>query len=261
MQGRIQKILSAHAVSSRRAAEELIREGRVTVNGYTAGIGDTADDELDAICVDGRTLPKAEEPVYIMLNKPRGYITSKSDNRGRLTVMQLMSGAGAAVYPVGRLDMDTEGLLLMTNDGEFANMVMHPSSGITKTYEALVSGDITQGVRMLRNPVEIDSHVVRAVSVALIERADRTCKDSRTGKDSRTDRANSTNSSAVLVIEIAEGRNRQVRKMCAACELRIKSLRRTAIGKLQLAALEPGRWRRLSADEVSLLKENIMSDG
>ncbi|MCL1920321.1 MAG: rRNA pseudouridine synthase, partial [Kiritimatiellaeota bacterium] len=227
-----QKILSAHAVSSRRAAEELIREGRVTVNGYTAGIGDTADDELDAICVDGRTLPKAEEPVYIMLNKPRGYITSKSDNRGRLTVMQLMSGAGAAVYPVGRLDMESEGLLIMTNDGQFANAVMHPSFNKAKTYEVSVSGDIGNAVKLMRRPMHIGPHTVKAASVKIMKK---------------------TGDSAVLSISINEGRNRQIRKMCAQSGLTATSLKRVSIGDLKLGALKPGEWRYLEKEEIEKL--------
>jgi len=239
MQGRIQKILSAHGVASRRAAENMIRDGRVTVNGVTALPGCSADDVRDLILVDGKPLPKAEEPVYLMLNKPAGYITTTSDDHGRQTVMHLVSDAGASVYPVGRLDMDTEGMLLMTNDGQFANSVIHPSSGITKIYEARVRGSIEAGAEMLRKPVEVDSHVVHAVSVKIKNKA---------GK------------SAVLVIEIVEGRNRQVRKMCAVCGLNVDSLKRVAIGSVELASLPPGKWRRLSAEEVTRLKKSCVND-
>lgn len=239
MQGRIQKILSAHGVASRRAAEKLILEGKVTVNGCIVAPGCSADDERDLIMVDGNPLPKINGPVYIMLNKPAGCVTTVSDDHGRQTVMQLVSDAGTGIYPVGRLDMDTEGMLLMTNDGQFANSVMHPSSGITKIYEARVRGSIAAGVEMLRRPVAVDSHIVQAVSVRIREDA---------------------GNRAVLVIEIAEGRNRQIRKMCAMCGLNIDSLKRIAIGPLELASLQPGKWRKLTADELTMLKECCISD-
>ena len=232
MQGRLQKIISAHGVASRRAAERLIADGRVYVNGAVARVGDVADDEFDDIMVDGAALPARAEPVYIMLNKPVGYVTSMKDDFGRNVVTSLVSDAGPKVYPVGRLDMDSGGLLLMTNDGRFANMVMHPSFDKTKTYEVRVRGDADAGVKMLRAPVMIDEYTVQAVSVAV---------RGRSGTDTS------------LLIEIAEGRNRQIRRMCEYCGLKVLSLNRIAIGALKLGGLEPGKWRYLTDDEVSSL--------
>ena len=230
MQARIQKILSARGVASRRAAERLIADGRVTVNGAVACLGDVADDEIDDIMVDGAALPAAQKPVYIMLNKPAGYVTTMKDEHGRKVVTSLVSGAGVKVYPVGRLDMDSEGLLLMTNDGRFANSAMHPSFNKTKTYEVRAQGDIEKGVQMLRAPVTIDGYTVQAVSAAVRERSGNT---------------------ATLLLEIAEGRNRQIRKMCAICGLKIILLRRIAIGTLALGGLEPGKWRYLTDVEAA----------
>ena len=232
MQGRIQKILSAHGVASRRASEQLILQGRVTVNGNVATIGGSADDECDDIRIDGTALAPAGKPVYLMLNKPAGYLTTVSDDRGRMSVLQLVSDAGARVYPVGRLDMDSEGLLLMTNDGQFANSVMHPSFNIAKTYEVCVRGDIDGGLVSLKRHVTIDEYTVHAVSAAIKERS---------------------GARAVISIQIAEGRNRQIRKMCAVCGLYVESLKRVAIGPLELGSLETGKWRFLTRDEVDMM--------
>lgn len=229
---RIHKILSAHGVASRREAERLIQAGRVTVNGKPAVIGQSARFGYDDIEVDGITLTPRDELVYIMLNKPCGYITTMNDEWGRKTVMDLIKDVGVRLYPIGRLDMETEGLLLMTNDGQFANTVAHPSYNKTKTYEAQVRGNISGAVDRLRQPIEVDSYMVQAASVELIER---------------------THTGGVLHITIFEGRNRQLRKMCALCGLEVLSLKRLSIGALQLGSLETGKWRHLADYERKAL--------
>ena len=229
---RLQKILSAHGVASRRKAEMMIEAGRVTLNGKTAVLGQSATVGADEIAVDGSTLSLMPEHIYIMLNKPRGYVTTTGDERGRKTVMELVSGAGARVYPVGRLDMDSEGLLLMTNDGAFAERIAHPSGEKPKVYEVRARGDVRAAVPELRKTMKIDSRDVRASSVEVAERS---------------------GSEAVILVTIHEGRNRQIRKMCALCGLRVLSLKRVSIGALALGDLKPGCWRYLSDDEVRLI--------
>ena len=229
MPERIQKILSAHGIASRREAEKMILDGRVTVGGVPAELGQSAEIGIDEIAVDGVPLTANISPVYIMLNKPLGYVTTMSDEHGRKTVVELVSDVGARVYPVGRLDMDSEGLLLMTNDGSFANMVSHPSNNITKTYEVAIKGDTEGAVAMLGRPMKIDSHTVRAVSVV------------RSARDGDRD---------ILTITISEGRNRQIRKMCALCGLQVRSLKRVSIGGVELGELQSGRWRYLTREEV-----------
>ena len=230
---RLQKIISAHGVASRREAEMMIRDGRVTVNGEIAAIGQSAVPGSDEILVDGMPLAQKSGPIYIMLNKPCGYITTMSDEHGRKTVRELVAGIGGRVYPVGRLDYDSEGLLLMTNDGQFANMVAHPSYGIEKTYEAHVRGNAAKAEMLLREPMEIDSHIIKASSVKLTEYKQ---------------------GCGVLLITIKEGRNRQIRKMLAICGLRVSSLKRVTIGPLELGGLESGQWRHLTAAELRSLR-------
>jgi 23S rRNA pseudouridine2605 synthase len=229
---RIQKILSERGVASRREAERLILAGRVTINGITATIGQSAQSGHDDIAVDGVPLAPGCESVYIMLNKPKGFITTASDDRGRKTVMDLVMDVGTRVYPVGRLDMNTEGLLLLTNDGQFANAVMHPSYNKTKTYEARVRGDVARAEDMLRRPIMVDTHMIQAASVKLSAQ---------------------TGNGGVLQIAVHEGRNRQIRKMCAQCELEVLSLKRLSIGSLELGSLKTGKWRHLTREERSLL--------
>lgn len=233
MPDRIQKILASRGVASRRKAEQLIRDGRVTVNGKIAELGQSAGSCADMIAVDGVPLAHEADSVYIMLNKPRGYLTTMSDDRGRPVVTSLVADAGVRVFPVGRLDMDTEGLLLLTNDGEFANAVAHPSFNKIKTYEVHVRGPAKEAARRLRFPIEIDSRVIQAVSVAL---------------------ASPTEDGGLLSIRISEGRNRQIRRMCAACGLVVLSLRRVSIGSLKLGDLETGKWRYLTEEEVKELR-------
>lgn len=229
---RLQKILSAFGVSSRRGAEKMIIDGRVRVNGKTAVLGQSANPDTDLIELDGKPLGSKEQSVYIMLNKPRGYLTTVTDDRERPTVMELVAGAGTRVYPVGRLDMDSEGLLLFTNDGEFANKVAHPSNEKSKTYEVEVEGNAAGAVKQLGRHMIIDGHTVRAVSVRLISE---------------------TETGGIIRIVINEGRNRQIRKMCAACKVAVTSLRRVSIGSLKLGTLETGKWRYLTKEEVESL--------
>ena len=233
MPERLQKILSAHGAASRREAERLIQDGRVTVNGIKAELGQSAEFGIDEIAIDGKLLEPVDELVYIMLNKPRGYVTTVSDERGRKTVMELVSDVGARVYPVGRLDLNSEGLLLMTNDGQFANAVAHPSFNNTKIYEVRVRGDAETAVTRLCQPIMIDSHLVVASDARLIKH---------------------TADGGVLSISIVEGRNRQIRKMCNECGLYVQSLKRVSVGALKLGALGTGKWRHLTAAERSLLK-------
>ncbi len=230
MTQRLQKIIAASGLMARRKAEEAIEAGRVTVNGLTARIGDSADPETDAILVDGRALPSAEKKVYIMLNKPRGIVTSLRDEKGRRDVSELVSGIPERLYPVGRLDLDSEGLLLMTNDGELANRLMHPSHEVEKCYRTWVKGEnAAEKAALLRRPMEIDGCIVGPAKVEVLE----TLPDG-----------------AVLEITIHEGRNRQVRKMCQQAGLTVTRLCRVREGKLRLGRLKSGQWRYLTAQEL-----------
>ncbi len=230
---RLQKILSARGVASRRKAEDMLREGRVLVNGRVAALGESADAEQDEILVDGKTLPSAGKCVYIMLNKPRGFVTTLSDEKGRKSAAQLVEGCGQRVYPVGRLDMDSEGLLLFTNDGEFANRLMHPKHEVEKTYDTWVTGFTPEGEKRLRQPVTLDGYTIRPPKVILL------------GADG---------GNARLRITIHEGRNRQVRRMCDLAGMHVTRLRRIREGALLLEDLPIGKWRYLTDAEVELLK-------
>lgn len=228
MAERLQKIISAAGLMSRRAAEEYIEAGRVKLNGVIAKLGDRAE-ETDVITVDEKPLPRIEGRTYIMLNKPRGYVTSMSDEKGRRNVTELIKGQGR-VYPVGRLDMYSEGLLIMTNDGDFANTLMHPSHEFRKTYRTWVRGeDIGLAVEYLRGELDIGDYIVQADNV---------------------DIESLIPGGAVLLITISEGRNRQVRKMCACVGLKITRLMRVSEGPLELGALPIGKWRHLTESEI-----------
>lgn len=230
MTERIQKIISASGLMSRRAAEELIAAGKVTVNGVRAELGMKADGERDIIVVNGKALPSPDDKQYIMLNKPRGYVTTLSDEKNRPCVTELVSDVGVRVYPVGRLDMYSEGLLILTNDGEFANRLMHPSHEFSKTYFTWVKGEnIKAAIAKLRKPIELDGCTVQAQDVQVRE-----CFEDR----------------AVLLITIGEGRNRQIRRMCQSCALRVTRLRRVSEGPLSLGELKSGTWRRLTNSEI-----------
>ena len=235
MKERLQKIISASGLMSRRAAEELIAAGKVSVNGVTAALGDKAEAGIDRILVDGKALPSAGEKIYIMLNKPRGYVTTLSDEKGRKNVSELVKELGTRLYPVGRLDMYSEGLLLMTNDGDFANRLMHPSHQVDKCYHTWVKGeDMGWAVELLRCPMEIDGYVTSPAQVDILELK---------GEE------------ALLGITIHEGRNRQVRKMCEAAGLKVTRLMRVSEGGVELGTLKSGRWRRLTEEELNMLLE------
>lgn len=233
MNERLQKIISASGLMSRRAAEELIAAGKVRVNGVTAALGDKAEAGIDRILVDGKALPSAGEKLYIMLNKPRGYVTTLSDEKGRKNVSELVKELGTRLYPVGRLDMYSEGLLLMTNDGDFANRLMHPSHQVDKCYHTWVKGeDMGWAVELLRCPMEIDGYVTSPAQVDILELK---------GEE------------ALLGITIHEGRNRQVRKMCEAAGLKVTRLMRVSEGGVELGTLKSGKWRRLTEEELNML--------
>ena len=233
MKERLQKILSARGVASRRKAEEMIENGLVTVNGIPAVLGDTAQADVDEILIEGKPLPKQEAYIYLMLNKPRGYVTTLSDEKGRPNAAQLVADCGVRVYPVGRLDMDSEGLLLFTNDGAFANALMHPKQEVKKTYQVWVTGYHPGAEGMLSRPITLDGYTIRPPQVKLI-RADGT--------------------KARFQVTIHEGRNRQVRRMCEAAGMRCTRLRRIKEGSLALGDLPLGKWRYLTAQEVENLK-------
>ena len=233
MTERIQKLISAAGLMSRRAAEEAISAGRVCVNGEKAQLGDKADPALDRITVDGKELPREGEKLYLMLHKPRGYVTTLRDEKGRKNVTELMTGLETRVYPVGRLDMYSEGLLFMTNDGDFANRVMHPAHEVEKVYHTWVTGEnIEKSVHMLRRPMEIDG-----------------CKGCAKGVDI----VQCFPGGALLSVTIAEGRNRQVRKMCDQAGLKVTRLVRVEEGGVTLGNLKSGCWRRLRPEEISRL--------
>ena len=235
MTQRLQKILSGRGICSRRKAEEYINDGRVCVNGSVAKLGDSADPELDEITLDGRPLPSANEYVYIMLNKPRGFVTTLSDEKGRKNAAQLVADCGTRVYPVGRLDMDSEGLLLFTNDGDFANLLMHPKHEVNKTYHVVVTDYSPENLEKLAQPVTLDGYTIRKPDVKLLKMlAER---------------------KALLSVTIHEGRNRQVRRMCDLAGMHVTRLIRMSEGALQLGNLQLGKWRHLTAAEVEQLKK------
>ena len=232
---RVQKIIAARGLCSRRQAEKWIEEGRVRVNGNTARLGDTADTSEDVIEVDGKRLPKAGKKVYLMLNKPRGYVTTLSDEKGRKNAAELVAGCGTRVYPVGRLDMDSEGLLLFTNDGEFANLLMHPRHEVDKVYRVWVTNFAPEKLEALAEPIELDGYMIKKPKVRPV----------------RTEPTR-----AILDVTIHEGRNRQVRRMCQAAGLEVARLKRIAEGQLRIGDLKTGSWRCLEPKEIEqLLKD------
>jgi len=230
---RLQKILSSRGVCSRRKAEEMIAAGLVSVNGKTACLGDTAEAETDEILVDGRPLPSRSDYVYIMLNKPRGFVTTLSDEKGRPIAAQLVADCGVRVYPVGRLDMDSEGLLLFTNDGEFANSLTHPKHEVEKTYDIWVTGYNPGCFKRLGEPMELDGYRLRIPKLKLLK---------------------VEGGNARIQITIHEGRNRQVRRMCEQAGMHVTRLRRIREGKLLLGNLPKGKWRYLTGEEIASLK-------
>lgn len=232
---RIQKIIASRGIASRRKAEEMISAGRVTCNGRVCLLGESADPDIDIILLDGKPLPSGGEYTYIMLHKPRGFVTTLSDEKGRKNVAELVADCGQRVYPVGRLDMDSEGLLLLTNDGDFANRLMHPKHNVDKTYLVTVEGYSESGLEQLAKPITLDGYTIAKPSVKRITADEK-------GR-------------ARLEVVIHEGRNRQVRRMCAAAGMQVIRLVRIAEGDLQLGSLPLGKWRKLTDREVKALKE------
>ena len=234
---RLQKILSQAGVASRRASEQLMLEGRVTVNGQTIReLGTKADAAHDDIRVDGRRIRMPERHIYLLLNKPKGYVSTRSDPQRRPTVIDLV-GTREYVYPVGRLDFDSEGLLILTNDGDLAAQLTHPRYGVARVYEARVAGvPDDHDVQRLRRGVVIDGERTGPADVQLVER--------RNGP--------------LLVIAVREGRNRQVRKMCESIGHPVDHLRRVAIGPIRDERLKVGQWRQLTTAEVNRLRASIV---
>lgn len=233
---RIQKAISELGFASRRKAEELISKGKVKVNGHPAQIGMKVDTRKDLITVDGVNISEQapNRLWYIALNKPRGFVTTTSDELGRKCVLDLVENIPDRVYPIGRLDRNSEGLLLLTNDGNFANLIMHPSGKITKTYRVTVREDVVEEMLItLSTGVKIDSGMTKPAQVTVLE------KD-----DNRT----------VLQFVITEGKNREIRKMCEAVGLTVIRLKRTSIGSIKLGMLKQGAWRELSKEELSSLR-------
>ena len=229
MKERLQKIIAAAGICSRRAAEELLRHGRVRVNGQPAALGDQADPESDIITVDGLPLRRDTRRVYLMLNKPRGYVTTLSDERGRRTAAELVSGCGARVYPVGRLDMDSEGLLLMTNDGAWMQRLLHPSHQIEKEYRVTVTGPVEGAAQPLAAIRDLEGERIRPARVRELWR---------------------DGSKAVLSVTIHEGKNRQIRRMCRQAGLAVRRLHRVREHTLTLGDLPVGQWRYLTQQEL-----------
>ena len=237
MKERLQKILSAAGICSRRAAETYIKEGRVKVNGITANLGDSADLEQDEFVVNGRTLgKKARRMVYIMLNKPRGYVTTLSDEADRKTVADLIQDVPERVYPVGRLDMHSEGLLLLTNDGQLAHSLMHPSHEVYKEYLVKLTPDeegLPSPEKPLSGVIELDGERLLPAMCRLLTK---------------------TENGYIMTIAIRQGKNRQIRRMCAKCGYTVNSLKRVSEGDVKLGELPSGRWRYLPEAEVRYLK-------
>lgn len=238
MQERLQKIISAAGIMSRRAAEKAIEEGKVFVNGERAVLGMRADSESDTIVINGKRLLASQNQYYVMLNKPAGYVTTMSDEKHRKIVTDLIREIDERLYPVGRLDMYSEGLLLLTNDGELANAMMHPSHELKKTYLVRVRGeDLKSKIRVLRIPIEIDGRMTTPAKVSILS----------------TEETNE----ADLEVIICEGRNRQIRRLCEAAGLKVLRLCRISEGPLQLNELKTGKWRHLSEEEIVQLKKEL----
>lgn len=237
---RLQKIIADSGICSRRKAEELIAQGRVKINGRPCKVGDKADPIKDIVSIDGERVVFERKKTYryIMLNKPRGYVTTMSDELDRKCVTELLDGVDARVYPIGRLDKNSEGLLLFTNDGNFANEIMHPSKHVTKTYRVTVRPDVDDEVLVkLSEGVVIDGRKTLPCTVLVLDK-----------QPGRT----------VLQMTISEGRNRQIRKICEAVGLEVARLKRTAVGPIKLGMLKPGTWRDLKPEELRALR-NVIS--
>ena len=231
---RLQKFFTDNNIMSRRNAEKVIEAGNVKINGVIAKLGDKVDPENDTVTYNGKVIKHTvEKKRYIMLNKPLGYVSTASDEKGRPTVLDLVSDVGERVYPVGRLDMYSEGLLILTNDGELTNRLTHPKNNMSKVYSVIIKGDILpEQLSKLTSSMEIDGYKLKPVKVRIISQK---------------------NGATNTLFTLNEGRNRQIRKMCEACGLTIMRLTRIAIGKLKLNDLERGKWRELTENEVNYL--------
>lgn len=234
MEERLQKLISACGLASRRTAEEWIAAGRVTVNGEKAHLGDRADLDRDAVLVDGTPLSPGGGRTYLMLNKPRGCVTTLSDEKGRKTVADLVTGCGARVWPVGRLDIDSEGLLVLTDDGALTHHLLHPRNGVEKEYLVWVTGNVNKAIPILSAPMILDGEELTPAKV-------------RRGRDS--------GGVHQLSVTIQQGKNRQVRRMCARAGLEVLRLKRVREGNLSLdRSLKAGQWRTLTDRELLDLK-------
>lgn len=231
----MQKILSAAGLCSRRQAEEYLRAGRVTVNGQVARLGDKADLDRDEIFLDDKPVKQAQKRLYLLLHKPRGYVTTLSDERGRPTVAELTADCGERVYPVGRLDMDSEGLLLLTSDGAFAQRLAHPSHRMDKEYHVTVSGALEGAAERLAALRRLEDGTPIAPAKARVVK--------QGGEQ------------AVLSVTIHQGLNRQVRRMCALAGLKVHRLKRVREGSLSLGSLPKGKWRHLTEEEIRRLTQ------
>ena len=232
---RLQKFFTDMGIMSRRASEKVILAGNVKINGKIAQLGDKVDPENDTVVYNGKVIrPEGLKKRYIMLNKPLGYVTTTNDEKGRETVLSLLDGIDERLYPVGRLDMYSEGLLILTNDGELTNRLTHPKHEMPKTYSVIIKGEISpDALHKLNSPMEIDGYKLKPVKVRVIS-----LKDGATN----------------TLFTLNEGRNRQIRKMCEAVGLTIMRLTRISIGKLRLGELERGKWRDLTKNEIEYLK-------
>ncbi len=238
MRTRLQKILAASGICSRRAAEEFLREGRVTVNGAPASLGDSADPDGDTILLDGKSIA-AEVPTFWILNKPRGVVTTTQDTHGRKTVLDLLPEVSERVFPVGRLDLDSEGLVLLTNQGEIAQVLLHPSYGSEKEYRVTVRGTVeSEELRRIARGVQLDDGMTAPVRVQLLS----------FNKEKTTTR---------LGLVLTEGRKRQIRRMMEALGHPVIRLVRTRIGPIELGSLDSGMARPLSEEETRSLFEHI----
>lgn len=236
MEERLQKILSAAGACSRRAAEDYIRAGRVLVNGQAATVGQKADPDVDRITLDGRPIAGVnEEYVYYMLHKPVGYVTTLSDEQGRPSVADLIRDIPVRVWPVGRLDQNSEGLLLLTNDGDVTHKLLHPSFRVEKEYHVWVTGSIERALPILRGPLKMDGQMLAPAQIDVME----------DGGDH-----------GKLRFIIHQGKKRQVRRMCAAGSLKVKRLLRVREGELRLGDLPKGTWRALSSEEIRYIKRH-----
>ncbi len=239
MKERLQKLIASAGLCARRTAEEWIAAGRVCVNGAVASLGDRADPETDTVTVDGAPLPGKPGAVYLMLNKPRGYVTTLSDEYGRRTAAELVADCGVRVYPVGRLDRDSEGLLLFTNDGELAQRLLHPRHQVDKVYLVTVRGDIRGAAERLMAITQLDGEPIAPAQAAEVTRHE---------------------GQAVLRVTIHQGKNRQVRRMCAQIGLHVVRLQRIQEDSLLLGDLPAGKWRYLTGQELQGLRGGEMRE-